>query len=1170
MSNTHNSDLKFHSISSHAKVASALLAGEVFEWVNGVEWKCNAHLQIGQLVTHSVSSWLPSDWPLSAPFVGWNRWGQPVVHQHGNASIRYVRRGMRQWQPIQVNDSLHVDGLWLNNTPDVQSTVEGWHKLGWWDKATSEQWLRHLGWDSTVPQGPTETRNQEKEGLDQVGQVPYEAMSQQPHAAFVPGGLAHETKLALQKWSKRHHQTCDEWVTEKTGLSLDVFAGEQVDVIALAIDEIQAGRDFLLGDQTGMGKGRVLAALALWAHKQGLLPVFFTERPALFHDFWRDLEDVGGDANPFANAYILHQNAKLTWPNGDVWKSPLTAKEKAALLETPKQVIQNLVLTTYSQFNRKDEKKIQWMQELSKRAVFFFDEAHNATGQSNIRESIQLIKKACPNGIVFASATFGKDEEHVGFYSSLLGESPIIHDWAYWLGRRGAEPLRVAVSKRLVQAGRMVRREQDLSGLLHTLKKLPEEKREALERESDVFARFNANLYSLQKAAQRFPIAAGQKVDPARLFGGLIYRLNRLALMMLSLDFVESSMAEAIQKGIKPIAVCESTLEQVLGEAEETEIEQSWHSLADVLIFEVKSFLDRWEVPRSGQLAQGFGVQKAQMLEWIEKAFAHYPPSPLDALRERLARKGISIGEVSGRAQRFVPKENVWVPEKVAGDRVQQVRDFNAGTLDGLIVTRAGCAGISLHASKKFTDRRPRELIEWQIPRNVAERVQFFGRVYRKDQVVPSSVSTIFLGLPSERRNHAIQFSKMQALYQFTKGQDATELMSVPNYLEHPQADTWALEWLLAYPGYAAALGIQADPQKSTPWMDRIFSRLPLLSVQQQRIVLSFWDELASKLLDKQNEEKKIHQMEAVPVLPGWKVSLVGGLTSITPRPKESGLPKEWSVSMNEFAEKTPFARTFFKQMAALACGQTIRWYDTSLRRVVVGRVIGAWIPKEPFHLFWKGSAVRVWSPMLEQDLWIPLLSLYQNKAFQISEKSFNLEASDVAHQEMHRVRWGLKGDMERLVLWQGHHHIGEWKDGSDVLWLPSGFPPEQLEQMSVPLGQPFWVFSFGKMRADEEAVVAYDKRGGRMTWMQTSHGQYVFRCDVDAEVEDGTLVNATVRAKYGSPKQDGSGRYALVLDVKAGRSFLFHLLGRGVIFGCQADMLPVLVSFEKRFEEGK
>lgn len=71
------------------------------------------------------------------------------------------------------------------------------------------------------------------------------------------------------------------------------FSAEQVEALALAIDNIKRGAGFIIGDQTGIGKGRVVAAMIRYARLNGKTPVFVTQMPDLYGDMMRDLNDIG-------------------------------------------------------------------------------------------------------------------------------------------------------------------------------------------------------------------------------------------------------------------------------------------------------------------------------------------------------------------------------------------------------------------------------------------------------------------------------------------------------------------------------------------------------------------------------------------------------------------------------------------------------------------------------------------------------------------------------------------------------------------------------------------------------------------------------------------------------------------------------------------------------------
>lgn len=74
------------------------------------------------------------------------------------------------------------------------------------------------------------------------------------------------------------------------------FNAEQVDAIASCIHQIEQGKAIVIGDQTGIGKGRILAGVMRYAKKIGKKPIFITEKPNLFSDIYRDIIAIGLDA----------------------------------------------------------------------------------------------------------------------------------------------------------------------------------------------------------------------------------------------------------------------------------------------------------------------------------------------------------------------------------------------------------------------------------------------------------------------------------------------------------------------------------------------------------------------------------------------------------------------------------------------------------------------------------------------------------------------------------------------------------------------------------------------------------------------------------------------------------------------------------------------------------
>ena len=89
----------------------------------------------------------------------------------------------------------------------------------------------------------------------------------------------------------------DDYVSNQLGMGLRTlesrFAPEQIDGIAVMLSRYAVQRSSILADDTGIGKGRQLAAISTWANKHGHDVFFVTERATLFSDLARDLNDIG-------------------------------------------------------------------------------------------------------------------------------------------------------------------------------------------------------------------------------------------------------------------------------------------------------------------------------------------------------------------------------------------------------------------------------------------------------------------------------------------------------------------------------------------------------------------------------------------------------------------------------------------------------------------------------------------------------------------------------------------------------------------------------------------------------------------------------------------------------------------------------------------------------------
>ena len=129
-------------------------------------------------------------------------------------------------------------------------------------------------------------------------QVPYVPTSKgRPMNTVVPRYMAEAVSNYLQNLQEEIGDL-DEFVRDRLGYKskeglYGVMGAEQIEGVALAIDAIERGTGgFVIGHQTGVGKGRMVAAIMRYAKNQGLIPIFLTADDGLFSSMYRDMQDI--------------------------------------------------------------------------------------------------------------------------------------------------------------------------------------------------------------------------------------------------------------------------------------------------------------------------------------------------------------------------------------------------------------------------------------------------------------------------------------------------------------------------------------------------------------------------------------------------------------------------------------------------------------------------------------------------------------------------------------------------------------------------------------------------------------------------------------------------------------------------------------------------------------
>ncbi len=687
----------------------------------------------------------------------------------------------------------------------------------------------------------------------------YQPLSKKTDAStYVPPELFEAQKQAFAKIDKKISQNWDDWVAKKLDLSVEkmweVFSSEQIDSIGICIYNFEHKQNFIIGDETGIGKGRILSGISRWAWKSGLKVVFFTEREHLMSEFWKDLHDTDNIVllkNPIA----FHSKSKIFNPDGTV-----------ALKGTPKLVKSieqdgfpldtNLVMTNYSQISLKQHKKNKKdiLLDYCDNAIMILDESHNATGDSNTKKMLMSLTEKVKH-VVFSSATYMKDESQLDLYQSSINfDESTLELLKKILQNDQKGTLRKIFTYELTKNLQFWRREhQPLNVGWQTVFCENEDfNNTIIEEYSEII---NGLFLIVSNLAKEDTLENQQAKNSWFALGATINRLSRNLLLVLKLESLVEAVQKSIQENHKAVIVIDSTLsslvkkitakdeeainEESLEESESSDDQDESHyalNFQQAILYVIDEVL--------GEIVNKVGVEQEifmqyQGLKEKTKIFSSLSISPIDTIIYKLSEKNIKCAEISGRTFRLNNQGHI---EKLTKDpKTKIVKDFNSGDFDAIIITRAGASGISLHASAAFLDQKVRDLYELEITNRPTYRLQFIGRVNRKNQVAQPRFFTVVTKLPFEQRILNVEQRKLKTLQSHISGDD--EKLGQENiynfYNEYTDQSTKL--FLLNHPHLAYQMGINLkSPKGDFYYIDSILKRCIVLNNLQQNALYDY------------------------------------------------------------------------------------------------------------------------------------------------------------------------------------------------------------------------------------------------------------------------------------------------------------------------------------------
>ena len=624
----------------------------------------------------------------------------------------------------------------------------------------------------------------------------------------------------------------DQFLVDELGYSskdelYSYLAAEQIDSVSLAINQMNKGNGFIIGDMTGVGKGRQGAALIRYAVRKGYKPIYFTQKPALFADNYRDLSDIGsGELRPFIIA--SSNDGQITDAQGNVVHKIPSKKEVKRVYDYIKEngtlpEEYDYAIITYSQIQNgtseyeastdgikvksknykknvpaadiSGQERRDVIQALSRNNIMILDESHTVGGSGGGSMFMQYILPDV-KGVTFLSATFAKRADNMPIYAMKtdLSKSGISPQEMIEAIANGGVTLQEIMSKQLVQSGQMIRRERSFQGV--TIDWLPvNEEEDAVQRtQFDEVSSIFSDIRAFQKDFIT-PMVSSMSDELAEEggysdlqkgtkelgvtnvpFASKMYNLVNQLLFSLKADAVANRVIWNLKNGFKPVISFTNTMEGFLEEApKDTPMEKVpnfsltlMKALDGVMRYSVNDIEGKSEANQFSvsELSEAGQNRYYEIKEKIENLSANLPISPMDAIKMKIEEAGYKVGEITGRNLEMVRDENGMyvIRNRKDTDKKAAARDFNNGNLDVLMINKSGSTGISLHASPKFEDQRQRVMVFAQFQSDINDEVQMRGRIDRTGQKFRGKYEYIMSSIPAEQRLQMMFKAKLKSL----------------------------------------------------------------------------------------------------------------------------------------------------------------------------------------------------------------------------------------------------------------------------------------------------------------------------------------------------------------------------------------------------------------------
>lgn len=659
-------------------------------------------------------------------------------------------------------------------------------------------------------------------------------------------------------------------------------------------------KGYFLGDGTGAGKGRQIAAIILDNWLQGRRRhIWVSKNAPLLEDAQRDWTAVGGiaaDIQPLSN-----------WPLG-----------------TPISMTEGILFVPYATLRSQREEDSRLGQILAWagdafEGVIAYDEAHamggvagSETSRGKVKGSeqgiagVMLQEKLPAARVLYASATGASNVNNLA-YAVRLGlwgpetAFPTRELFIHEIAAGGIAAMEV-VARDLKSMGLYTARALSFAGVEYEMLEhvLSAEQIEIYDRYADTWSIIHRNMEAALEEAGVIDgpsgktLNSGAKAAARSRLESVKQRFFQQLLMSMKLPSLFPAMQEHLKEGMACVIQLVSTGEAMLDrrladldedEREDTDIDLSPREyLFDYLerafpTRQMESFVDQEGELRSRPMVDEQGnpvhcpAAIARRNACMEELGAMPPiASALDAIVNHFGEE--AVAEITGRSRRLTTSQDgrQLVQRRSARSNTAETDAFMEDQKQILIFSDAGGTGRSYHASFDATNQRRRAHFLLEPGWRADAAIQGLGRTHRTNQAYPPLFRPVTTNCRGERRFISTIARRLDSLGALTRGQRQTggqNLFDPADNLESDYAKSALEAWFrllhrgkltsVTFAEFQHRTGLELEGEGGELRMDlppiqRWLNRILALPIAMQNAVFDEFTGLVEQRIDRARE----------------------------------------------------------------------------------------------------------------------------------------------------------------------------------------------------------------------------------------------------------------------------------------------------------------------------